>query len=523
MANTTKVGLILSATDKMSRVVSQAVSKSQMKMKKLEAVMAGVNSVSNKMFVAGGVAAAGLWKSIDAAEDSRVAVNRLKNAYKQMWNNSPLANKAAEDQLKYASKLAMQIGVEDEIIALTQAKIATFKNVSSQTAVMTGLFDRATVAAHDMAAGGFGEAATNAVALGKALNDPMNGAAAMKKAGTLDFGDVALVKQIQLTKGLGAAQEYILKAVERQFKGTAEATAKSTSKIKVGFGEVVESIGMAFLPAVDKTNVSVSSLFLKVTEWIGNNHKLIKTIAKIGIGLIAATVAIRTVTLTIKLVQGAIAVFKALQFAVFAVQYATTGMNLAFLASPLFWIPAIILAVVAAVVICWKKFAGFRAVILTVWDTVKGFGNILKDFVLDRIKGIITGLGSMGKAISLVFHGKFAAAYDEAKKGVKALNGYDAKVKAMQNSAALVSNISTRHREILAVERSKDASKTQPASTAVMIRKPIAANQQVTYSPTIIVQGNASKSDIEKVSQDSQKEFARQMKKWNLNLARTTY
>jgi len=280
---------------------------------------------------------------------------------------------------------------------------------------------------------------------------------------------------------------------------------------------------MAFLPAVDKTNVSVSSLFLKVTEWIGNNHKLIKTIAKIGIGLIAATVAIRTVTLTIKLVQGAIAVFKALQFAVFAVQYATTGMNLAFLASPLFWIPAIILAVVAAVVICWKKFAGFRAVILTVWDTVKGFGNILKDFVLDRIKGIITGLGSMGKAISLVFHGKFAAAYDEAKKGVKALNGYDAKVKAMQNSAALVSNISTRHREILAVERSKDASKTQPASTAVMIRKPIAANQQVTYSPTIIVQGNASKSDIEKVSQDSQKEFARQMKKWNLNLARTTY
>jgi len=89
---------------------------------------------------------------------------------------------------------------------LTQAKIATFKNVSSQTAVMTGLFDRATVAAHDMAAGGFGEAATNAVALGKALNDPMNGAAAMKKAGTLDFGDVALVKQIQLTKGLGAAR-----------------------------------------------------------------------------------------------------------------------------------------------------------------------------------------------------------------------------------------------------------------------------------------------------------------------------
>ena len=34
---------------------------------------------------------------------------------------------------------------------------------------------------------------------------------------------------------------------------------------------------------------------------------------------------------------------------------------------------------------CWNKFAGFRAVILTVWDTVKGFGNILKQYVLDRI------------------------------------------------------------------------------------------------------------------------------------------
>lgn len=48
MADAFKVGLILSATDKMSRVVDMATNKSSRKMKMLETSMRKVSDVSNK-------------------------------------------------------------------------------------------------------------------------------------------------------------------------------------------------------------------------------------------------------------------------------------------------------------------------------------------------------------------------------------------------------------------------------------------------------------------------------------------
>jgi hypothetical protein len=48
---------------------------------------------------------------------------------------------------------------------------------------MGGNFDRATQAAIDMGAAGFGSAEQNAAQLGKALNDPITGLAALRRSG----------------------------------------------------------------------------------------------------------------------------------------------------------------------------------------------------------------------------------------------------------------------------------------------------------------------------------------------------
>ena len=51
---------------------------------------------------------------------------------------------------------------------------------------------------------------------------------------------------------MAKAQEIIFGAVEKQVGGVAEASATSSAKMSVAFGEVTESIGTALLPAFEK-------------------------------------------------------------------------------------------------------------------------------------------------------------------------------------------------------------------------------------------------------------------------------
>jgi TP901 family phage tail tape measure protein len=101
-------------------------------------------------------------------------------------------------------------------------------------------------------------------------------------------------------------------------------------------------------------------------------------------------------------------------------------LNIAMNANPIGIIITVIAALVAAIVWAWNKFEGFRKVVMGVWEVMKGFGNILKDFVIDRIKGIISGLGAMGNAIAKLFSGDFSGAWESAKQGVQDLAGIGA-------------------------------------------------------------------------------------------------
>lgn len=544
-----KLGLILSATDKMSRVVNGVVDKVNRKFKHLERGMHAVNSMSNKMFVAGGIAAAGIYKTIIAAEGAATAQARLDSAFKSMWGDSGTIRDISKAQGLFAEKLALQIGVEAKIIKLTQAKLATFQAVSSQTAIMSGLFERATRAAHDMEAGGYGTATDNAVMLGKALEDPLKMATALKRTGTLTAADVVNVQTIARTKGLAAAQEAVMVAVERQFKGAAEATVNATDVMKTGFLAATEAIGGAFLPSVEDAKGKMVSTIEPVIAWINTNHKLIQTIAKVAIGLLAAAVAIRVVTTAISIVKAGMIAYNLVAIAASGIHTVLTGnlilhsaavkaaaagqwlLNIAMSANPIGLIIIGIASLVAGIVIAWKKFAGFRAVIMTVWETVKGFGGILKDYVIDRIKGIISGLGSMGKAIGLLFKGKFSEAFDEAKSGVKALSGYDAKLKAVTRTKELATNVSGTYTTILAREKeaqkpkSTEAMQSATVKTANRTSYANSATTQVNYNPTINMTGGsaADKESFRKMLNDNKTALEQTLNEINNKNKRVSY
>jgi len=99
------------------------------------------------------------------------------------------------------------------------------------------------------------------------------------------------------------------------------------------------------------------------------------------------------------------------------------ALNAAFLASPIGWIALGVGVLVAGVVIAWNKFEGFRNAVKSTWEMLKGFGGILKDFVLDRIRSIISGIGSLGSAIYKLFTGDFSGAWKDAKQGALDLSG----------------------------------------------------------------------------------------------------
>ena len=68
-------------------------------------------------------------------------------------------------------------------------------------------------------------------------------------------------------------------------------------------------------------------------------------------------------------------------------------------------------------------------------DALKDFGGMIKSFVVDKIKGVIEGLGLMGGAISKLFKGDFKGALNDAKDGIVTLN------KSMNPAVMLVDSL----------------------------------------------------------------------------------
>lgn len=95
-------------------------------------------------------------------------------------------------------------------------------------------------------------------------------------------------------------------------------------------------------------------------------------------------------------------------------------------ANPFTIVLVAVTALTVGIIWAWSKFEGFRKVVLGTWEVLKGFGNIIKEFVIDRIKGMLTGVGSIGQAIAKLFEGDFSGAWESAKSGVADLGGYTA-------------------------------------------------------------------------------------------------
>jgi len=187
--------------------------------------------------------------------ESRKADIQLRFMLENMQGVGAATNATVKRMDAYAQKVMLATAVDDEQIKAVQKKLLMFKAVRKSADEMGGSFDRATSAAIDLAAGGFGEMETNAVRLGRMLQAPTNSLTALNKAGVV-FTETEKKKIIALAESgkLLEAQDLILQKVEGRVKGLAEESATPWEKMMVALGQIGDSIGDALLDPLDDMN-----------------------------------------------------------------------------------------------------------------------------------------------------------------------------------------------------------------------------------------------------------------------------
>ena len=204
-----------------------------------------------------------------AGETASTSNARIENIAGSMFGLGEETENTTKRLIDLANAEARATGVDQNIIKSTQAKLLTFGDLASSAGEVEGNFDRATKAALDLAAAGFGSAEGNAVQLGKALNDPIKGLASLSKSGvTFTDEEKERIQTLVESNKVGEAQALVLEAIEKQVGGTARATADSSDQIRVAFSQLREFLGLKLLPIFERfANFVIEKIIPAIQEF----------------------------------------------------------------------------------------------------------------------------------------------------------------------------------------------------------------------------------------------------------------
>lgn len=232
----------------------------------------------------------------------------------------------------------------------------------------------------------------------------------------------------------------------------ASTTAGKSSQLKGSFDSMLLNLYDLIQPLVSAVLTGLNSILTVVNRIIPAVQNIIPLIE----GITAAVAAYNVVQLASNGIIKGLSFTEGLHYiALLAVEKAQRMVNAAMSANPIGLVIAAVAGLVAGLTLAWKKFDWFRAGVKTAFDTVKAFGNILKEFVIDRIKGLLTGLGKMGEAIAKLFKGDFKGAWSTAKEGVAGITGVNAVQKAVASTSDLAQSVKGNYQTHLENEKDK--------------------------------------------------------------------
>lgn len=210
---------------------------------------------------------------IQAAQDAEDLGSAIANTQQIIKSTHNAAGLLATDIRDISKQLSLKIGVDSVEVQNAANILLTFKGVSKS------VFPEAIGLAADLSAVLGSDLAGATLQLGKALNDPVRGIAALARAG-VQFTDKqkATIKSLIAANDLLGAQAIILKEVKSQVGGVAIAGADTTDKLKVAFLDLKRAAGESLIEFIDQAGPVLIGLIGKLTP----------IIATVGSGIAAA-------------------------------------------------------------------------------------------------------------------------------------------------------------------------------------------------------------------------------------------
>jgi hypothetical protein len=303
-----------------------------------------------------------------------------------------------------ADAIEKKTGIDDVAIKQGSNLLLTFTKIRNEAGQGNDIFNQTTKIMADMSTAMGKDPTSSAMMLGKALNDPVKGVSALGRAGVqFSKEQKDLIKDMVESGNVMGAQKMILKELETQFGGSAEAAGKTfggrLNILKARLEEVAESVAARLMPVlmaimdwaernwpqIEKALQSMFDVLMSVGQAIWNvAYPAVRAIFRFLNE--NRPVAVALVAVLASLYVG----FKLLMIAR-AVAGAVQLLNLAFLANPVVAVVAGVVALGAALVIAYKKSETFRGIVNRV-------GEVLKTFLLpifNAVKSAIEAIGAL--------------------------------------------------------------------------------------------------------------------------------
>jgi tail length tape measure protein len=225
-----------------------------------------------------------LGASVKAAADSELAVAQLNTVLKSTKGAAGVTAKSATD---LASALQKTTRYGDEEILSAENLLLTFTNIKKN------VFPQVTKLALDMSTALGQDLKSSSIQLGKALQDPITGVTALRRVGVnFTESQMDMIKALVKSGDLLGAQKIIIKELQTEFGGSAEAAGKTFAGqldiLKNQFGEVMESVGKALIPALQQLVKEITPIVSAVADWISKNPDLVVSIGKITLAIVGA-------------------------------------------------------------------------------------------------------------------------------------------------------------------------------------------------------------------------------------------
>lgn len=341
---------------------------------------------------------------------------------------------------------------DDQVLSAENMEL-TFTNIGKE------VFPEATERALDMAQALGGDVKSQAMQLGKALNDPIQGMSALSRVGvTFTEQTKAQIKVLQQSGDLQGAQKIILAELATEFGGAAKAAGQTFGgQLAIAshrLDDMKQEVGDALMPAL--------------TELVGVGSNLTGMLFDLGKGLVSNTPLL--LGLGTAIAAGVTPTIVAATSATWA--WATTAIP-ALVAA---WAPILLpLAAVGAAV------AGLAAL----WQN--DFGGMRTFITDDFAPAVERGLGRVGAGLDVV-KSKSSEFFADVGRGWDALiMGQDAAVQKMVDAQA---------REVAATEAARDA---HEGAVLAMVN----VTQQAAYdTETANIQAAASWTTLQNHVQD---------------------